>query len=276
MDINAVISEVGDFAKGELTTPVDIVDCEEFPAEDAIYTDARKWLKIEDVVAVAGDLTNSTKLSLNKHTNTSARIYEAATGGAMRIVMQPEFGPAFVDIQGDGFFALFHGVRPHERALGAAISLKTFSERHLVPLIKQHLSATVPETGFKVGLAAGTLAVKRVGAPRKTSEPVWAGKPVNWAYKCAQQADIHELVVTEKVWNRIKDNDFVRLSCGCDGTGTPSSVSTLWTGKTVPALMSHGINCWVLRQRWCEEHGDEFCQAILDGKTDRNDVPSYL
>lgn len=42
MDINAVISEVGDFAKGELTTPVDIVDCEEFLAEDAIYTDARE------------------------------------------------------------------------------------------------------------------------------------------------------------------------------------------------------------------------------------------
>ena len=66
------------------------------------------------------------------------------------------------------FFALFHGERPYERALCAGISLKTFSERHLVPLIKQHMGATVPETGFKAGLAAGTLAVKRVGAPRRS------------------------------------------------------------------------------------------------------------
>ena len=83
-------------------------------------------------------------------------------------------------------------------------------------------------------------------------------------------------MVTEKVWNQIKDNDYVRWSCGCDGSGTPSSVSMLWTGKTVTALMSHGINCWVLRQRWCEEHGDEFCQAVLDGETERVDLPSYL
>src|SRR5688572_1708349 len=98
-------------------TPVEIVECEDFPAEDDIYVDARKWLRIDDVVAVAGDLTNSTKLSLTKHTNTSARIYEAATGGAMRVVTRPEFAPNFVDIQGDGFFALFHGDNRYERAL---------------------------------------------------------------------------------------------------------------------------------------------------------------
>ncbi len=275
VNVNSVISDIGDHAKDELTTPVEIIDCEQLPDEDDIYVDARKWLKIEDVVALAGDLTNSTKLSLNKQANTSARIYEAATGGAMRAVMRSEFGPEFVDIQGDGFFALFQGGQSYQRALCAAVSLKTFSERHLVPLIKQHMGETVPETGFKAGMAAGTLAVKRVGAPRKTSEPVWAGKPVNWAYKCAQQADIHELVVTEKVWNNIKDNDYVRWSCGCDGSGTPSSISMLWTGKTVPALMGHGINCWVLRQKWCEHHGDQFCSAILDGKTDRPDVSSH-
>lgn len=276
MKITSVIAEIGEYAKYELTTPVEIIDCNEFPDESKIYVDSRKWLKIENVVALAGDLTNSTKLSLTKHTNTSARIYDAATGGALRVVMRQEFRPAFVDIQGDGFFALFHGERANERALCAAISLKTFSERHLVPLIKQHMGAGVPETGFKAGLAAGTLAVKRVGAPRRTSEPVWAGKPVNWAYKCAQQADIHELVVTEKVWNHLKDNDYVRWSCGCSGSGTPSTVSMLWTGKTVPALMTHGTNCWVLRQRWCDEHGDPFCQAILNGETNRRDVPSHL
>jgi class 3 adenylate cyclase len=274
MKVNQLIADVGIHAKYELTTPVDIIEMDDIPDEDEMYVDSRKWIKVDDVVALAGDLTNSTKLSLRKHTNTSARIYEAATGGAIRIVTQKEFGPEFVDIQGDGFFALFHGHLAHERALCAAVSLRTFSERHLVPLIQQNMGPTVPKTGFKAGISSGTLAVKRVGAPRRGEEPVWAGKPVNWAYKCAQQAEIHEVVVTEKVWNKIKDNDYVRWSCGCDGSGNLSSISMLWSPKTVTPLLGHGINCWVLQQRWCEIHGDEFCQAILHGTTDRADVPS--
>lgn len=123
-----------------------------------------------------------------------------------------------------------------------------------------------------MGMAAGTLAVKNVGKPRKSQEPVWAGKPVNWAYKCAQAAERHQLIVTEKVWQRVQDNDYLRWSCGGSpnhGSGTPMD---LWTDTIVDALGEAGHDCHLLESSWCTACGDDFCDAILAGKSRRPEV----
>lgn len=262
MAVSDLIDDVGDYAKTELETPVEIIDCATFPTLDSLYKDARKWKRIEDVVVVTGDLAKSTKLNVDRHTNTSCRIYEAAAGGAARILGDGVFDPEFIDVQGDGLFALYHGERSFERAFCAAVTLRTWSERELVPRIEK-ISERIPEVGFKVGMAAGTLAVKRVGVPRGDDAPVWAGKPVNSAFKCAQKADRHQIIVTEKVYNSVKDNDYVRYSCGCGGV-----TSDLWR-RTQVTTIGDGQDAWILESPWCVEHGDEFCQAILDGKRKR-------
>lgn len=226
---------------------------------------------------LVGDLSQSTKLSLGRqHLKSTARIYEAATGGAIRLINDDLFAPDFIDIQGDGFFALFHGDRAMERAVCAGITLKTWSVRHLVPEIKERIGARCPETGFKVGMAAGTLAVKNVGKPRKSQEPVWAGKPVNWAYKCAQTAERHQLIVTAKVWERVRDNDYLRWSCGGSETHGEGSPQDLWANSWVDALGEAGHDCHLLKSGWCTECGDAFCEAVLAGKTRRSEVPSYV
>jgi len=254
-----LFADLHEFAHDELTTPIDLVDCDDFPT--TFFTEARRWKRIEDVVVVVADLAYSTKLNFEKYVNTSASIYESATGGAVRCL--DPFTPEFVDIQGDGMFALFHGDRRWERAFCAAVTIKSFSERSLVPLIEHHLSPKTPKTGFKVGMAAGILAVKNVGV-RGTNEAVWAGKPVNWAYKCAQHADVHELIVSERVWNKIKENDYIRYSCGCGGT-----VTDLWRTVTVDKLPQEDWSCRLLRSAWCESCGEDFCNAILEGDTKR-------
>lgn len=238
-------------------------DCDAFPT--TFYAEVRKWKRIEDVVVVVADLANSTKLNFDKYVNTSASIYEAATGGAVRCLDQ--FGPDFVDIQGDGMFALFHGDTRWERAFCAAVTVKTFSRRHLVPLVEKYLDPKTPKTGFKLGMAAGILAVKNVGV-RGTNEPVWAGKPVNWAYKCAQAAKPEELIVSERVWNKLKDNDYVRFSCGCDS----GVVTDLWDSVLVDKLPEEDWNCWRLTSSWCANCGQEFCNSILAGQRDRADL----
>jgi class 3 adenylate cyclase len=263
MQVDNLLNSLGNFVEGELTTGVEIIDCDEFPSD--YYLEARKWKRITDVVVVAADLADSTKLNFDKYVSTSASIYESATGGAVRCLT--EFAPEFVDIQGDGMFALFHGHRRWERAFCAAVTVKTFSERELVPMVEKHLSPRTPTTGFKLGMAAGILAVKNVGV-RGTSEPVWAGKPVNWSYKCAQAASAHQLIITERVWNKVKDNDYVRYSCGCRG-----GVSDLWSTVNVEKLPTEDWTCRLLRSAWCINCGETFCNAILDGKTDRDDVP---
>ncbi len=269
---NRIVDERGQQARDDLGTQVRVEDADAFPHEDGIYSDKRVWIKISDVVALAVDLKNSTEISFRHYPQTAARLYEAMTGNSARIV--EKFAPQFVDIQGDGLFALFHGEKARERALCAGISLRTFGERHLVPGINSMEKSKMREhaqkvTGLKIGLASGTLAVKKVGVRGKT-EPVWAGRPVNFATKCADQAGANEIVATETVFNAFRDNDYVTHSCGCP-SGTPSE---LWSEARVEKLPEEHAQGMVLGTGWCVEHGDDFCRAILEGETTRDDVAS--
>jgi class 3 adenylate cyclase len=276
MQVSKILDETGKQAKKELNTPVEIEEPEDFPdAPDELYTEKRIWKKMSDVVVVVGDLKDSTKLSFRQHAQSSARLYEAVTGNMVRIVN--EFEPEFVAIQGDGLFALYHGDAAYRRGLCAAITLKSFSERELVPAIESSMGATFPKTGLKVGMAAGILAAKNVGV-RATNEPVWAGKPVNWAMKCAGAADRNQLIVTRKVFQKFENNDYVTHSCGCgtnaEGERVPDAKTPieLWTDTQVTTLPEADFDCKLLKSNWCPIHGDEFCTAILDGKTNREDV----
>src|SRR5699024_7477708 len=167
-----------------------------------------------EVVAVAFDLVNSTKLGIRRHHTSSARIYQSGVQGAVRSLNA--YAADFVDIQGDGGFGLFWGDMAYERAFCAAITIKTFSLKYVKRLISKY-GDELPETGFKVGIHAAPTLVKKIGTLRNTDEQeaVWAGKPVNYAFKCAQAAEAHVLVMTEKVWGNFKNNDFVVYSCGC-------------------------------------------------------------
>jgi class 3 adenylate cyclase len=275
MEVNSMLGDLGRNAGTELKTPVTVEAVDEFPAIDTLYVEKRTWKKIDDVVVVAADLKGSTKLNFNKFAQTSAQLYEAVTGNMVRIV--DAFQPEFVDIQGDGLFALYHGDGRYRRALCAAITLKSFSERQLVPAIEASMSDRFPDTGIKVGMASGILAAKKVGV-RGTNEPIWAGKPVNWATKCAAKADRNELIVTRRVFQKFEENDYVTHSCTCreneagerdPNAGVPRE---LWTTTTVDTLPESDLECKLLRSSWCPFHGDEFCTAILEGRTQRNDM----
>ena len=83
-----------------------------------------------------------------------------------------------------------------------------------------------------------------------------------------QVADKHQLIVTAGIWNHLKDDDYVVWSCGCPD-GLPKE---LWKAVQVEKLPEDEVECRVLSSEWCPEHGSEFCQAILDGENERDDV----
>jgi hypothetical protein len=218
------------------------------------------------------DLKNSTHLGTGKHAASTASIYQAATGGTVGIFNR--FGADFIAIQGDGAFALFWGDQRYERALCAGVTVKTFSERHFVPRLEAKWETHAEEhpTGFKVGIASGRVLVKRVGTPRNLSEqePVWAGTPVNFATKAAQQADRHELIISGSVWDHIEKNDFLTITCPCsDG---PSA--SLWDDITIDKVPDANAERQgrVLTSMWCSIHGEEYVAAILDGQKKREDA----
>jgi class 3 adenylate cyclase len=130
----------------------------------------------------------------------------------------------------------------------------------------------IEATGFKVGVASGRVLVKRIGIPCNPAEqePVWAGRPVNYAAKAAQGADRHELVVSGSVWDKIESNDYLTITCGC-GRGPTDS---LWKNTEIARLPEDDDERLgrLLTSKWCAKCGPGFYGAILAGKKKRYDV----
>jgi class 3 adenylate cyclase len=274
MSITEFLSDTAGRAESDLRTAVTIEEASTFPTPSKLYLEKPVWKRIEDTVVVATDLKGSTRISYTKQDRVGARVYQASTGNCSRILER--FTPQFVDVQGDGLFAIFHGDLAAERAVAAAFTLKSFSSSALARVIDEQLGTELPEgfeTGLKIGVDAGTLLAKRVGVRGEHNEPVWAGKPVNYATKCAQAAERHELIVTDRFFKLVGDNDYVRYSCGCAGGEVANDPSPLWRETDVETLGDHS-SCKTFPQAssWCVRHGDAFCAAIETGKSHREEI----
>lgn len=268
-DLAALLADVDGDAATELAAMPDVIEKGDALDLSQLKIDKREWHRLDQAVAVVADLKSSTRIGLNKKPASTASIYQASTGGVVQILA--DFGVDFVAIQGDGVIGLFWGDKRMERGVCAGITVKTFSERHLVPRLEARWPDDLPETGLKVGVAASPLLVKKVGIPRTAhQEPVWAGRAVNYAAKAAQHADRHEMIVTGSVWDWVSSNDYLAVTCSC-GQGASDS---LWHDVQIANMPSddgeRDGKC--LTSTWCKVHGPEYCDAVLAGETSRDDA----
>jgi class 3 adenylate cyclase len=273
-NIVSVVDALAAEAKTDLETAVKIEETRVFPDvanlpleknRDGVYV----WKKITDVSVVATDLKSSTAVSYSKQARIGARLYQAATGNCSK-VLQP-FTPDFVDIQGDGLFAVFAGDDHHERAICAAISLNSLGTK-LAVLLREQLGEDVPEmkeSGLRIGADRGVLLGKKIGVRGSHNEPVWAGKPVNYATKCAQAADPGQIVVTARFFQDLRQNEYVRYTCGCCAGVPGQGVVPLWQKTTVESIGGEKKNAREMSGTWCSNCGAEFCRGILRGETER-------
>lgn len=270
MDLNALLDDLTSTTKDELASMPAVVDGTDDLDVGELPIVARRWTRMDDIVAVVADLKGSTQLGTGKRSASTASIYEAGTGGVVKIF--DRFEANYIQIQGDGAFALFWGGRRYERAMCAGITVKTMSVDFSEQIEEKW--PVGPKTGFKVGVASGRVLAKRIGTPRNLDQqaPVWAGKPVNYATKAAQCADRHELVAVGSVWDHIEKNDYLSMSCTC-GDGPSDGI---WKDFEIEKLPEgdperHGR---LLMSSWCDVHGQQYCNAILDGKRNRSEVNS--
>ncbi|CAK8718291.1 Guanylate cyclase domain-containing protein [Candidatus Electronema halotolerans] len=226
-----------------------IPSAENIPTEDSI-----RWIQIPDVICVFVDMKNSTKLSAYKHARTTAKIYTLFTGTAVRIFRA--FNASYIDIKGDGIFALFNYDQVHT-SLASAVTFKTFVQDTFLKKVHEI------DTGVHIGIHQATLLVSKIGLKRNKNRDdmhneVWAGKTVNMAVKLASLSENNEIVVSNCFYEKITSREAL-YCCRC------SSTQLLWEEQDVSSddrFSFDKIN--ILKSLWCKKHGAEYLQNIID------------
>ncbi len=216
------------------------------------------WLRIPKVICVYVDMMGSTRLSAETHDQSTAGAYQLFTGTSVKLFNS--FGSPYIDVRGDGIFALFNQDQPYT-ALASAVTFKTFAKEIFVPKIGEKTGLPI---GSHIGIDQKTVLVRKIGLKRYGSRTdrqneVWAGKPVNMAAKLASLSHDNELLVSERFFTNLEDEHAV-YSCGC-----PSGVkSPLWEEKDLTDDDRFDFNTsYSLKSCWCKKHGREYCEAIL-------------
>ncbi len=269
MDLQALTVAVKDKLTGSAP---DVSVTGEFP--DFSNGEAkRKWFKLDEIVVVFADLKNSTALGINKHDKSTSSIYEASTGVGVQLL--EGFDPKFVEVQGDGFFGVFQGDSAVVKAMTAAMMLAHFSRYILEPQIRGSRKASAcPATGLKLGVAAGRALVKQIGVSG-LERPISAGKPVNYAAKCAEAGEANQVIVTERLYKRIiEHNEYFLQPCYHRGHPKEGLLSNtgMWSSTNVSGVPD---KCLARDAPWCngDSNGNESAQAfaekVLAGERDR-------
>ena len=247
--------ELGIFKNSvSVTSRNSIPETSQIPIENPSY-----WLKIPDVVCIFVDMIGSTKLSATNHQNSTAKAYRLFSSTAVRLFS--EFEASYIDLKGDGVFALFDPNQVH-RALAAAVTFKTFAKEEFVPKVQKDTNLDI---GFHGGIDQKTVLVRKVGFKRHKGRTdrqneVWAGKTVNMASKLAAEAGPNGLAVSARYFDSLSAEEALR-SCGCpDGEKVD-----LWTKEDVEYNPNFDFKVFYkLTSCWCAEHRSEYCRKILD------------
>ncbi|WP_423822901.1 adenylate/guanylate cyclase domain-containing protein [Salinisphaera sp. SPP-AMP-43] len=260
------IREIVDKAASNYGEHAEIESCSKIPDPGDIPQRKNKWLRLDDVISVFVDMKGSTKLSSKKHPKSTAEIYQYFTDTVVRICNH--LGAAYLDIKGDGIFALFDKNTPHA-ALCAAVTCKTFANDYFSPQVTKRRDVDV---GVHIGIDCGPIVFKRIGLePRRGADDsgkrneVWAGKCVNMSSKLAALGDDNELKISSRFFDRLTHRKALK-SCGCDSSN--GAATNLWEPKDVTDDFFDFKRVYTLRSNWCDTHGKEYCDELLKSENE--------
>ena len=234
------------------------------------------WLRVPNVTAVFADLKGSTALSSSVSPEAAAIAYTYFIR-AMTVILE-RFSAGYVEIQGDGIFGLFAGKKSMFHAAACAITMRSQVEEIVAVRFKKDASVQW-DLKVGVGIDRGTLIVRQLGLRGTKLNEVWAGRPVNVAAKLSSVAGPNQVAVSDRMFAgyegaaRIRQQALI-WSCGCGGRNRGSGLSAalgqtskLWAEQAAPMNLGLDFGSVYMRKAgWCEQHGAEFCEAILTGQ----------
>ena len=264
MELWESLEQVFDDQKDKIDL-LEVIETDSIPSEEDMTVEAGRWYRIRNVTSLYVDMKGSTQLTNERHIKTSAKMYEIFTGGLIKILKQEEFRAHFIDIKGDGGFALWKEKFGSVKALLAAVTFKTFVEKYLKKFVESQI--TKWSIASKIGITKDIVLVKRVGTrntkDKKYNWAVWAGKPVNISAKLSDMAEDDTVLVTDNVFQDFSNSselyNYLILSCGCPN----NEKVNLWKEK--PELESKfSTKVWELRSKWCDIHGEKYINKVLE------------
>ncbi len=234
-----------------------ITDRNEVPDTcDIPLNNKRNWLKIRDVICVYSDMKGSTKLSKELDAYDLASAYQLFTETIIRIFHA--LNASYVDVKGDGVFALFNSDEPH-LALVSAVAAKTFVFEVFMDKFRIYEDIIGSHFGIDVEtLLVRRFGLKRVGGRTDRQNEVWAGKTVNMASKLASISGHNQIVVSDRFYHRLNERE-ATWSCGC-----PNGEETqLWESFSVDGYDYFDFSeAYLLKSNWCPTHGEEFFNKL--------------
>jgi hypothetical protein len=239
--------------------------------QDGAYLENSIWLGgDEQFVCLAIDLDNSSVLSARKHFETMAKLYEYFTKNAVDMLNIDYIKADYIDIKGDGVFAIYQGVDAIDRAFVASVTFRKFFEICIKQKFKEAFNISL---NCKTAICKDKILVKRIGT-RKYSNEVWAGRLVNNTYKLMKLSDrikesvpvAHGIcVVSDVVYQYLESNHYYYaiMSCGCknaDGVAKKiwREISTTEDEDIV------GNKAYFMSHIWCDNCGDNYLLEILN------------
>lgn len=224
------------------------------------------WFKTPNAVAVFADLKRSTALNVQNPPEVAPVAYSYFVRGMAAVLGR--FSARYVDIQGDAVFGLFSGAGAALTATACAIAMRTVMKEDIVGRFQKDAKVKWNlEAG--IGIDQGTLYVRQLGLKEVGRNEVWSGNPVNVAAKLSSVASPNQVVVSDRVFAQCNQAtnlpaplpSWLRDHTSGDNTGR------MWAKNPAPRRLGLEFQAiYRMRARWCESHGEEFCNAIIKNR----------
>lgn len=267
---NLYIDELMNDIKESFSNKIEVIEKDEIPNYN--YLEVDKWHKVKNVVCVYIDLSSSTQININEHPNTSAKIFKAYVNSFVKVF--DEYEAKYIDIQGDGGFALFDGDNAKEKAIVSAVTIKTLiSKKDCLSDFIENKTMNKVNLRVRIGIDIGTILVKKLGKRNKSNtdylnNEVWLGKPVSISSKLCNLKDSDKglnsdtIRLSDRLYNQI-DNNFILYSCDC------GNIEKLWTEVKFEEKFFGMDKTYILKSNWCINCGDKYSENIIN-KIQRN------
>ena len=154
--------------------------------------ETNEWQQVSNVSCVFVDLENSTQIAMG---NIQQAMQIFSTYGDSLVRIFNFYKACYIDIQGDGGFALFDGRNSSVNAYHTAITANSVFNINL-------------KLGVRIGVDIGTIYVKKVGI-RGENKEVWLGSPVNIASKLCNLkfTNIKTIRISNAFFKMLSQND---------------------------------------------------------------------